>query len=221
MEQQNANGASQTTLAEEASELVAESMLFVTRLFNSMVTEGKSREEDFPKERLPSVLFPQFAASLDVVPLMYKKFFSIPTADNENVVEAYMRIIAISMAMGAQESFAPYRPSLEFGFGFGNDRLEEQAVTALLKSSVVRGLEIPHKMVKSSFSPYARPKADDPKRDMELQLALRLFLYTTARWYGANQEQAMQIYNQHLKVSWVHVMCGKWEKAIELLKKSR
>lgn len=219
MEQQNVNGASQTTLAEEASELVAESMLFVTKLFNAMVTDGQSRKEDFPKENLPSMKFPQFTASLDAVPFMYGKFFSNPNATDENVVDAYMRIIAVSMAMAAVDSFALYRPHLEMGWY--SEKLENQAVTALVNSSLIRGLEIPHKMVKSAFSPYARPKAVDPKRDLELQLAIRLFLYTTARWYGAGQEQAVRIYDQHLKVSWIHVMCGNWEKAIELLKNGR
>ena len=121
----------------------------------------------------------------------------------------------IALAMGAKDSFVGYRMKLDFGFY--DNSVEKMAVKALSDSSLIRGFGIPFKLVKSSFSYYERPKANDPKQDMLLQLALRLFLYTTARWHGANQYQAKRIYDQHLKVSWAHVMCGSWNKAIELL----
>ena len=215
MESQIPQTDSQSNADDDIAELVGLCLLSTTKYFNSVMTEGASREEDFPKEKLPSNLYPeQFSRSLDVIPLALSKWINMP-GNSEDAVNKFIQIIAISMAMGAKDSFVGYRMKLDFGFY--DNSVEKMAVKALSDSSLIRGFGIPFKLVKSSFSDYERPKANDPKQDMLLQLALRLFLYTTARWYGASQDQAQRIYDQHLKVSWAHVMCGSWNKAIELL----
>lgn len=218
MESQVPQTDSQSKVEDDIAELVGLCLLSTTKYFNSVMTEGASREEGFPKEKLPSNLYPeQFSRSLDVIPLALSKWINMP-GNSEDAVNKFIQIIAVSMAMGAKDSFISYRMRLDYGFVA--DSVERMAVKALSDSSLIRGFGIPFKLVKSAFSDHERPKANDPKQDMLLQLALRLFLYTTARWYGADQDQAKRIYEQHLKVSWAHVMCGSWRKALELLDRS-
>ena len=204
-----------TAVQDDSVELLAECVLLVTKNFNRMATENKSSEPDFPTDQLPSVTMPQFVKALEAVPFMLTKFFTSGSAMEAQNIGRYLRIIAVSMAMGAAESFIPYNRAMRYEY----DSLEENVVKALAGSSPIKDFCIEFSMVKSSFSPYRRPKAKNPKEDYELQLAFRMFLYTTALWYGASSEEAERLMNQHLKARWMLIMCGNWKEALDGLSK--
>jgi hypothetical protein len=204
-----------TAIQDDSVELLAECVLLVTKNFNRMATENRSSEPDFPTDQLPSVTMPQFGKALEAVPFMLAKFFTSGSSMEAQNIGRYLRIISVSMAMAAAESFAPYRHCMRYQY----DTLESNVVKALAGSSPIKDFGIEHSMVKSAFSPHARPKAKVSKDDYELQLAFRMFLYTTALWYGASSEEAERLMNQHLKARWMLIMCGNWKEALDGLKK--
>lgn len=204
-----------TAVQDDSVELLAECVLLVTKNFNRMATENKSSEPDFPTDQLPSVTMPQFVTALEAVPFMLTKFFTSGTSMEANNIGRYLRIISVSMAMAAADTFVPYRHAMRYQY----DTLEANVVKVLAGSSPIKDFCIEHSMVKSSFSPHARPKAKNPKEDYDLQLAFRMFLYTTALWYGASSEEAERLMSQHLKARWLLIMSGNWKEALDELNK--
>lgn len=211
-------------MKEEVVSLLNDLKEYSRDIFNCAVSPHGADFKDTPKEEHPSSL-PVYAEKLervldDALPFFLDRYMAIDdTGISEDSITRYIKIIALSAAMGATDVFLPHRIAMRNSFGFMDNKAEKEAVRALTSNLIIKGIGVPFKMVKTSFNPIERPKADNPKQDPALQLGIRLFLYSTALWHGATKEQAKTIYDRHMVASWARVMCGDYEEALNLLNK--